>query len=73
MHEHYKIIGVEGSNQQRNMMSGFAKEEAQLVDLWLPHVLPVAGAGEAETAQIGQTFVLTGWRGAGWHMVFLNK
>lgn len=54
-------------------MSGFENEEKQLVDLWLPHVLPVAGAGEARTSQVSQTFVLTGWRGAGWHMVFLEQ
>jgi len=53
-------------------MSGFENGEEQLVDLWLPHVLPIAGAGEAEPSQVGPTFVLTGWRGAGWHIVFLE-
>jgi len=52
-------------------MSELNKEE-QLADLWLPHVLPIAGAGQAVSAQASQIFVLTGWRGAGWRMVFLE-
>jgi len=54
-------------------MSRLENNEEQLLDLWLPHVMPVAGAGEASNPQEGQTFVLTGWRGAGWHMVFLDE
>jgi hypothetical protein len=54
-------------------MSKLENKEEQLFDLWLPYVLPVAGAGEVRKLQRGQTFVLTGWRGAGWHMVFLDE
>lgn len=54
-------------------MRKLENKEEQLVDLWLPHVLPIAGAGETEGSQEGHTFVLTGWRGAGWHMVFLDE
>ena len=53
-------------------MSEFANNEEQLLDLWLPHILPVAGAGEVRDTPASQTFVLTGWRGAGWHMIFLD-
>ncbi|MBJ6142419.1 hypothetical protein [Hymenobacter sp. BT559] len=48
------------------------KNENKLIDLWLPHVLPVAGAGQAASPPVSQLFVLTGWRGAGWRMVFLE-
>ena len=54
-------------------MSGFKSKEEQLADLWLPHVLPVAEARKASGPQAGPVFALTGWRGAGWRMVFLDE
>jgi hypothetical protein len=54
-------------------MSKLENKEDLLLDLWLPYILPIAGAGEAWNLQGGQIFVLTGWRGAGWHMTFLEE
>jgi len=57
-------------------------EEEYLVDLKWPELLPqtlpqlVQSPAETETnsgLSNGQTFQLTGWRGAGWHMVFPEK
>jgi hypothetical protein len=73
LYELYGLARVKGSNQQSNTMSKFENIEEQLIDLWLSHVLPVVGAGEAGTPQVNQPFVLTGWRGAGWYMIFLEQ
>ena len=57
-------------------------EEQYLVDLKWPQVLPqkptvpVASPVVAEPERDpngGQTFYLTGWRGAGWRMVFPDE
>jgi hypothetical protein len=46
-----------------------------LIDLWHPNLL----LGEQElvaeepVVKQGTTFKLTGWRGAGWHIVFLDE
>lgn len=53
----------------------------QLVDLWQAEVLPVEeteaasdnAIGCEQATQEGFTVQLTGWRGAGWRMVFLDE
>jgi hypothetical protein len=56
-------------------MKHLGKVEKYLVDLWRLDVLPGKQESEEEKAagRPNSVFKLTGWRGAGWHLVFLDK
>ncbi|MFD1874239.1 hypothetical protein [Hymenobacter bucti] len=49
--------------------------ERYLVDLWHPGMLPGEQelVEEAPDGRQGPVFKLTGWRGAGWRIVFLDE